>query len=135
MKHSFTLQIKAFSINAYHYSDKRHKTAEARAWEEQVLALLQDEKLLVDMADMWRKSGGTFRVHMTFGYPQHLFYNKAGAVSSKTFDLSNTEKPLLDLIFNRTMDVDDKHVVVLHSRKVPGSSYYIDFDIELETNT
>lgn len=87
------------------------------------------------MADNWRASGGTFKVYITFGYPEHIFRNKAGAISSKTFDLSNTEKPLLDLIFNNTMEVDDKHVVLLHSRKISGGRFYIDIDIELEANS
>lgn len=131
----FTLQIKPFSVNAYHYRDKRHKTAEARAWEAQVLEALEPhEKTLLEIADDWNKAGGCFRVVLTFLFPPHIFYNKAGQISSKTFDLTNVEKPIIDMIFGQVMNVNDKTIVQVISQKLPGPMYAIEVTLELETD-
>lgn len=119
------LPVKPFSLNRYHYSDRRHKTQEARDYETTILALLEDEKGLVDMAALFVEQGGSFSVELSFEHPVHVYYNKLKQISSKSFDLSNLEKPLLDLIFNETMGVDDKHVTRLISRKFAGSRWCI----------
>lgn len=127
----FSLPIKPMSINNYTFSDRRHKTPDARAWETQVNALLIEEKGLVDLADDWNEHGGVFKVWLTFTYPYHIFRNKQGAISSKTIDLSNCEKNLIDRIFGDQMDVNDKHIVELYSEKKDGPSYDITVKIEL----
>jgi Holliday junction resolvase RusA-like endonuclease len=134
MEYEFTLPIKAFSVNAYHYRDKRHKTQEARAWEEEVKFLLDEHKPLLDIAAEHIKLGGEFVVYLTFSYPKHIFYNKIGQVSAKTYDLSNVEKPILDLIFKETMGVDDRFVTQIVSAKRPGASFAIDVKIRLIKN-
>ncbi len=131
----FTLLCKPFSVNAYHYRDKRHKTAEARAWEAQVLSLLEEhEKSLLEIASDFNKIGGGFRVHFSAIYPPHIFYNKAGGISSKTIDITNFEKPLLDLIFGSIMGVNDKTVVECKSHKLPGPFYAIEVTLEHDPN-
>lgn len=134
MRYEFELPIKGFSVNAYHYRDKRHKTKEAREWEEKVDDLLQEHKMLLDIADTWREGGGVFHVHFTYVYPAYMFYNNMGRVSSKTFDLTNVEKPLLDRIMNEFMDVDDKSVTKLVSIKEPGAMHCIRVRLELHTD-
>lgn len=131
----FTLMCKPFSVNAYHYSDKRHKTAEARAWEEQVLALLEEHaKTLGEMAEDFKKVGGCFRLQLCAIYPPHIFYNKGGAISSKTIDITNFEKPLCDLIIGRVMGINDKTVVECISRKLPGPLYAIEVELKFDPN-
>lgn len=132
----FTLMCRPFSVNAWTYSDKRHKTKEAREWTEQVLCLLEEHaKALGEMADDWRKSGGCFRLEFTAIYPAHIFYNKAGQISSKTIDITNYEKPLQDLIFSDIMDINDKAVVQCISRKLPGPLYAIEVSLEFYAQT
>ena len=135
MVYEFSLPIKAFSVNAYHYRDKRHKTAEARAWEEEVKFLLEEHKPLLDLAAEHIKLGGEFTVYLNFVYPKHVFYNKIGQVSAKTFDLSNVEKPILDLLFKETMGVDDRFVTQIVSSKRAGASFAIDIKLKLYTNS
>lgn len=125
MQVEFILPIKAFSINAYHYATRKVKTKEAREWEELVQSHLDNEKALIDLADTWRKSGGSFEVHIEIMYPHHIFYNKQGCISSKTFDISNTEKLIIDRVFLDRMDVDDRFIVKLVSTKVSGHRHQI----------
>lgn len=130
MIYEFEVPLKPFSVNQYHYRDKRHKTAEARAYEAAFLAELEDHKMLLDMAaDI--KNGSTVSVELCFEWPPHIYYNKAGQISSKTMDLSNVEKPILDLIFGQYMDVNDKVVTRLLSTKRPGPRHSIKIKIEL----
>lgn len=129
------LPLKAFSVNAYHFRDKRHKTPEARAWEASVQEALTEHKVLVDMADKWRVSGGVFHVYLDFIYPPHIFFNKDGTISSKTFDLSNVEKPVIDQVFGATMDINDKLITRLVSTKIVGPTFGIVIRLELKTES
>lgn len=125
------LPIKGFSVNAYTGRNKNFKTREAADWETTVCALLNKHKALYELAEDWKRDGGCFKVSMTFVYPHHIFYNRAGAVSAKAFDLSNVEKPLLDMLFRETMGVDDRFVTELNSRKRAGGMYAIEVTLEL----
>lgn len=126
-----TLPTRAFSINAYFYATRKVKTKEAKAWEESVLELLDEEKCFDDMMLEYKARGGTFAVHMELQYPHHEFFNKQGEVSAKTFDCSNWEKPLLDLLFGGRMQINDRFVTELHSRKSPGVRHQIIIRIQL----
>lgn len=130
MEFNFRLPIKAFSVNSYYYKNRAMKTKEAREYEQLVLAHLgESAKGLLALADKWRISGGVFHIAICNNYPATIFYNRHGQISAKTFDVSNIEKPLLDLIFIHYMGVDDKHVVAMKSCKQVGS---IGIDIAVE---
>lgn len=133
MRVEFSLPIKAFSLNAYRYGHSPHKTKAARDYEAEVLSLLSKKHELELMADMWRKNIGynQIQVWITHVYPKAVFYNKAGNVSAKTFDLSNTEKIILDLIINRHMGLDDRHVTQLVSSKESGECFEVRVCLEL----
>jgi Endodeoxyribonuclease RusA len=129
----FVIFTKAFSINAYHYATRKVKTAEARAWEELVQKDLNEVKELSAMADDWRKHGGHFHLHINCIYPAHVFYTQTGEISGKTFDCSNVEKPIQDLIF-KNMGLNDKLVKKLVSEKSVGAYHYIEVRLELYAN-
>lgn len=129
---SFMLHGKAFSVNKYYYKSRAVKTKEARVWEEQMLAQLANRQEVLEMAEEWRKNGGEFQVGMIFYYPESVFFNSHSVISAKTFDLSNVEKPLLDLVFNHTMQIDDRHVTRLDSRKMVGAWESIQITLELK---
>lgn len=127
----FTLAIKPFSVNAYRYRDARFKTAEARAWETTVNdALEEHRKPLMEMADDFKAKGGTFRLFLSALYPKFIYYNKSGAISAKTVDCSNYEKPIQDMLFN-FMGVNDRFVTELISTKDVGASTGIWIKLEL----
>ncbi len=130
-KYSFNLPIKAYSVNSYYYASKRIKTPGAKAYEKQVLELLEEHKPLLDMADMWRKSGGVFQIAICNNYPTYLYYNKAGQISAKTFDVTNIEKPLVDLVMNTFMGVNDRFLIKCMSTKGPAAKQGIDITLEL----
>jgi len=130
--YSFNLPIKAFSINKYHYATKKIKTSDARAWEGVVLEHLHKHPDLLKMADKWRISGGVFHITITINYPRQFYYNSFGRISAKTFDVTNTEKPLVDLIMNTYMKVDDRNLTVCTSSKGPVEGpNSIDITLEL----
>ena len=127
----FELQGKGFSVNAAYYATRKIKTQACRDWETDKLHQLDEVKDLVDLTDTWREQGGSFEVHLVHEYPYHVFYNKQGLISSKTFDCSNVEKLLIDLIFGRTMGVDDKNITKLISEKRVGAQHCIKVKIQL----
>ncbi len=130
LEYNFRLEGPAFSVNAYHFRDKRHKTPEARAWENSILAQLNEIKELSAIADEWRLSGGYFILQIAIFYPHHIFYTQSGEISGKTFDCSNVEKPLQDLIFKQ-MGLNDKLVKRLVSEKSAGVQHYMEISLRL----
>lgn len=127
----FNLPTKAFSVNAAYYKNRAIKTTDFRSWEESIQELLDEVKILTDLADEFNRVGGEFAVSFIFVYPYHIYYNKAKDISAKTFDLSNVEKPLLDQIFGGRMCVNDRFVTHLQSTKEAGASHEIKVIIEL----
>ncbi len=127
------MPIKAYSLNKYHYATKKIKTQDAREWEAIVLWHLKDRaQPLADMADKWRLSGGTFSITIKNNYPRQMYYNRFGQVSAKTFDITNCEKPLVDLIMNTHMGIDDRNLVLCTSSKGPvDGPNSVDITLEL----
>lgn len=127
MKLEFELPIKAFSINSYHYANRKIKTKEAREWEQKVLSLINYDtrNALADIRKHFEHMGGSFRLQLEFQYPREVYYNKDEEISARTFDLSNVEKPIMDLIFLQTMKIDDRFVDKLTSKKKAGDKYNI----------
>lgn len=124
--------MKAFSVNKYYGRDQRYKTAAAKQYESAVLSRLLKHNQLLEMAKIHRQTGGCFHISIDCKYPKKDFYNEQGKISAKTFDCSNIEKPLLDLILGRFMEVNDKNVVKLVSTKsAAGASHTIDITLEL----
>lgn len=123
-EYSFTIPTAAFSINKSTYTDKRHKTQAFRNWEQQFNIWLGSH-----VGELCKLQGPTFAIEMNFEYPRDMFYNKGGVISSKTFDLSNVEKPIQDLIF-KAMDKNDKLIVSLNSLKYPGCTHAIHIRIQ-----
>jgi hypothetical protein len=122
------------------------KTTKAREWTMQVLHALNEPSIKEALADL-RKAFNikkhTYGLDLTFNYPSQVFKNKAGLISSKTMDISNVEKPLIDLLFLQkyfdlespngaeNLNIDDKFLTELCSRKQSGEYYSIDITIKL----
>lgn len=123
------LPIRAFTINQYYTGNGRHKTSAARNWETKFLyeiAVLQPQ--LDAMNNLWAFKGGVFSLQMTFMYAN--FYTLKGGINPKTYDLTNSEKAVQDLLF-RQLNIDDRNVVDLRSFKRPGSYDSIKIVLEL----
>ena len=140
MRRVITLKLKPFSINAMFCRDKRHKTIEAQEWSCSVLvalALKENKKKLKELRQYFDPMKHVYKVDLTFFYPKHVLYRKDGGISARAHDLSNVEKPLIDLIFlpmfydrpspygAKNLNIDDKYVTDLRSRKRVGKDFRI----------
>jgi hypothetical protein len=135
-----TLKLKPFSINAMFCRDKRHKTIEAQEWSCSVLvalALKENKKKLKELRQHFDPMKHVYKVDLTFFYPKHVLYRKDGGISARAHDLSNVEKPLIDLVFlpmfydrpspygAKNLNIDDKYIIDLRSRKRVGKDFRI----------
>ena len=147
MRRLITLKLKPFSINAMFCRDKRHKTIEAQEWSASVLvalALKENKKKLKELRQYFDPMKHVYKVELTFFYPDHVLYTKQGHVSSKAHDLSNVEKPLIDLVFlpkfydrpspygAKNLNIDDKYILQLTSKKQSGKSFKIKISLHIK---
>lgn len=131
MNVSFQLTGKGFSINAAYFARRKVKTEACRLWEHDIATKLYDIKDLTDLADQFKETGGTFSIRIVWEYPPHVFLNKQGVISAKTFDVDNCCKLLLDQIFMGRMGIDDRFLTKLVSEKRAGAQHCIKVSIEL----
>ena len=141
MKRKLLIQQKPFSINAMSYRDKRYKTPEFEQWCSKILYALNNEKnqkALQDLRDYFDPNKHVYQVNLTFNYPHHILFTKASTISTKAHDLSNVEKPLIDLIFLPTfhkrtsnLNIDDKYILDLISRKRASEDHLIEVGLEV----
>ena len=120
--------------------DKRHKTIEAQEWSCSILvalALKENKKKLKELRQHFDPKKHVYKVDLTFFYPKHVLHKKEGGISARAHDLSNVEKPLIDLVFlpmfydrpspygAKNLNIDDKYIVDLRSRKRVGKDFRI----------
>lgn len=146
MKRTITLRdIRPQSVNSLYYNIRSQgKRAEARDWELQVIQRLWEVdnlQALKDLRDAFDPSKHSYSVHMITYTPK--LYNKSGQISSRVCDLSNIEKPLLDVVFTNqfygtnkpyealNLNVDDKHITRLLSVKKLGDTEKIVLHIKI----
>ena len=147
MRRLITLKLKPFSINAMFCRDKRHKTVEAQEWSASVLvalALKENKKKLKELRQYFDPKKHVYKVDLTFFYPKHVLHTKEGPISARAHDLSNIEKPLIDLIFlpmfydrpspygAKNLNIDDKYVTHLVSKKRVGKCFKIKVSIQIK---
>lgn len=139
----FTLNSPGFSINSMYYGNKKlGKTTDAREWSAQInWQLARFAKEFTELRQQFDPARHGFKVDLVFTYMK--FYNAEGKISSKVHDLSNVEKPIIDLLFIKSnhgappykapnLAVDDKYIVSLSSQKLPGPQDSIEVCIELQ---
>ena len=147
MRRVLTLKLKPFSINAMFCRDKRYKTIEAQEWSASILvalALKENKKKLKELRQYFDPNKHVYKVDLNFIYPQHILHTKEGLISNRAHDLSNVEKPLIDLIFlpvfydkpspygAKNLNIDDKYITHLVSKKRVGKSYKIKVTIQVK---
>lgn len=146
MRVSFTLPLEPFSVNRTYYRDKRHKTQDFRDWElatVNALAAPAVQQKLDRIRSAFDPQKHGFVVRFKAMYPRAVLFNKQGQISSRAEDLSNIEKPLLDVLFLpkyhvqsfpwgcHNVNADDKYVLRLTSSKTvsPNENHYIQISI------
>lgn len=148
MYRKFILPIKPYSINAMYYRNKAFKRREALDWSYNVLSHLShhtNEEKMRDLREAFDPKKQYFRVEITFFMPEKKLITKDGRL--KTPDLSNIEKPLIDLLFDRqyydkeppfgckNINIDDKYIGELFSSKrvCPDGQYHADIKITIKS--
>lgn len=144
MKIEFFLPLGPFSVNRMYYRDKRHKTQAYKDWELQAFNCLNADRIqhkLRELRMAYDPTKHCFAVSFTYHCPDLL--NAQGTISSRVEDLSNVEKPLLDVLFLpkfhvqpfpygcQNVNADDKHVLELTSRKILAEKKGTNITIEL----
>lgn len=148
MKATFRLKLEPFSVNRTYYRDRRHKTQDFRDWEMAALASLRNNEVqsqLEKLRQQFDPNLHGFVVRFRYLYPRSVLFNKQGQISSRAEDLSNIEKPLLDILFlpkyhvqaspwgAPNVNADDKYVLRLTSQKAvsPDEKHYIDISVAI----
>ena len=127
--------------------DKRHKTIEAQEWSCSVLvalALKENKKKLKELRQYFDPKKHVYKVDLTFFYPKHVLFRKDGGISARAHDLSNVEKPLIDLVFlpmfydrpspygAKNLNIDDKYILQLTAKKQSGKSFKIKISLHIK---
>lgn len=139
---AFTIPLPALSINRWSGVSKRFISTEAKHWIQDVQYALsgpQNQNQLALIRDSFNAKKHSIGVALHFISPQNEFYNKQGLFSSRTCDITNVEKPLVDVLFlakysdstYRSLEVDDKYISEMQSRKSAGTAYQIQVRIWL----
>lgn len=144
MQHKFTLHEKPFSTNSFYTGNGRFKTTAAKEWSASILFALNNPDILSKLKELrehFNPKKHSYQIEFTFYYPKSIFFNKSGELSHKSFDITNCEKHLQDLLFSskvfgtnspyecENLNIDDKFVTDLVSRKRPGVDYKIEVSI------
>lgn len=130
---------RGFSINKAYYKQTFNRTRECRDWAHGIVAALQTPDNLAAVYAFKQKfdaSNDAIGVFFKFGVPRSAFYTKSNDISRFSLDLTNVEKLLLDIIFDKkyghhALDLDDKLVVQLVSEKVPADGFAIDIGLRI----
>ena len=131
---TFTIKAPPFSVNKAYYRN-RQLTQEARQWRSEFLLQLQQEDILSKLREVRKEFQPKLHgisVEYVFFYPYKLLYTKKGEVSKRSNDLTNIEKLVQDNIFDsrfngrvieditiENLDIDDKYIISLQSKKLP----------------
>ena len=146
MKVHLDLHLPAFSINAVYTKNRCWKTSEYKEWSSNVFHQLNSDhnlEKLEQIRNAFNSKTDGFIVTLIHFYPKETLFTNKGSISSRSHDLSNIEKPLIDLLFLPTyfnqphpygcknLNVDDKFILELHSYKKPALKHKIEITIEI----
>ena len=125
------LNAPSFSINKAYYKNRK-RTRECRIWGMDIHnQIMNNESLIADLSRFREKVESAIEstaigVDITYYIPEKLLYTTKGKISRRSKDLSNVEKLLIDLIFDKryferddipTLCLDDTLITDLTSRK------------------
>lgn len=148
MKQTITLPLKAFSINAMYCRNRAWKSQAFNEWSSRVFHKLDTKDNLEAMTalrEFFDPSKHCFEVSLKFFYPEDILFTKKGALSARAHDISNIEKPLIDLIFLPTyydkpspygcknINIDDKFITKMSSEKLQGDEHKIEIEIVISS--
>lgn len=131
LQKTIQLSIGPFSINQM-FTLRNYKTASYKKWQEFFIhEMLRDntQSALAEIREFFDPKKHAMSLKLQYYFPKSVLFNSSGTLSSRSFDLSNIEKNVIDLLcLPRTheaaddwgapnMNLDDKNIVRLVSEK------------------
>lgn len=132
MKVTFKSHIHHVSVNSFYTGDRRFKSAAAVEWSRQTCHTLNTPEILAKLEKLRNHFDPTrhsYSIDLTFYYPEDRILTKSGVLSSRSIDISNSEKHLVDLLFLpkffdkespeglRNLNIDDRYLTDMVSKK------------------
>lgn len=127
---------------------RNFKTSAAVEWTYETFNQLNQDDILAKFEKLRSKFDPikhAYQVSFLWNYPASKFYTKKGDISSRTMDLSNIEKGLIDLIFLskyfdkpnpqgcQNLNIDDRYInrLVSEKRASEDGSQFVDVEIKI----
>lgn len=129
-----------------HHRNKAFKKKDALDWEHTVMHHLSKQETktkLKNLREYFDKNQHGYIVELKFYFPEEILFTKKGHLSSRAHDLTNVEKPLVDLLFLpcyfekkppygcENLNIDDKYLIRCLSEKQIADTHRIDISIEI----
>lgn len=144
MRRTFSFPIKGLSVNNMFYAEKRFGlNADARIWVDTLCHLLSkpdNAKKMSELRDTFDPKTQAYAIQIKSYIPKDIYYTKDGKLSRRSFDITNVEKPLVDVLFLDKFKVglltDDCVLKSCHSVKLPSpdGSWSINVTIKIVSN-
>jgi len=146
MKRIISIEHKPFSINSMYCKNRAYKSADYNKWSADIFyKLASDENLQAfhDLREFFDPLKHGYIVNLVSYYPRDILFTKKGGLSARAHDLSNIEKPIIDLIFlpcyyNKStpygchnLNIDDKFIYELSSKKLPADGHRIEIELSI----
>lgn len=124
--------IGPLSINQVYYGNRAHGwTAEAKEWSYKLMyQIAKHEPQIKLLRDYFNPKMHSLELHITIYFEE--FTTKSGGISSRTQDIDNVLKPLIDVMFNKkfhgtnvpysapNFNIDDKYITDIFAKKRAG---------------
>lgn len=153
MKEKFILHgLKPLSVNSTYYRSFNGvtKTSAANDWTYTIFHILSSSENVEKLAKL--RSEFDPKLHaLSFDicvfYPKSIFYTKTGVINSKTIDVSNFEKSIVDVFCLKrhfdnpppsgcqNLNTDDRYVTDMRSSKRPSEDGEPRIEVEIEIKT
>lgn len=139
---SVTIPIKPYSVNKYFYGNRAIKRRETVEWESSFIEHLREDDIqtqIKEFRDRFDPERHCIHIDIETVFPESILYTKKGMLSSKAFDVSNMEKPIIDVLFlkkystptSKNLEIDDKYITKMSSEKTAGEDYSINVKLQL----
>ena len=139
------LDVVPFRVNKAYYKGSFNMTTECRLWRKTIVRALKqagNQSVMDNFRDFYNEWSDLYSVgiSISFGIKSDRFFNNAGKISARSFDLTNIEKLLVDILFDerfferkeiRNLNINDKYIVRLRSEKIPTNRSKIVVDLYL----
>ena len=130
------------------YGKQKFKTTQAREWSYQVfnhLNHISNIKNMKAFRESFNSDIEAIEADLTFYFPEDIILLKKGGISGRAFDITNMEKCIVDLIFDKqyfekdppygceNLNLDDKYIISMQSRKRVSPDGEFSMVIKLKT--